>query len=103
MYAVIEVGGRQFSVEKGSKIACNNIEKEPSATFSIDRVLMVKDGDKIQVGTPYLKGVEVTAKVVSHYRGKKIIGLKYKNKTNYRRHYGHRQPLTSLVIEEIRA
>jgi len=101
MFAVIELGGKQFSVEKGSRIRCEKIEKEPNATFAVEKVLLVRDGEKVQIGKPYLNGVEVKAKVVGHVKGKKIIGLKYKNKTNYRRHYGHRQNYTSVVIEEI--
>lgn len=103
MFAVIELGGRQYNVEKGTKISCEKLEKEANEAFAVEHVLLVKDGDKIQVGQPYLKGVEVKAKVVCHGRGKKIIGLKYKNKINYRKHYGHRQAFTSILIEDIRA
>jgi large subunit ribosomal protein L21 len=103
MYAVIELGGKQYSVEKGTRLRCEKIEGEPNSSVSIDRVLMVKDGDKVQVGTPYLNGAAVKAKVLAHGRGKKIIGLKYKNKINYRRHYGHRQHFTAIIIEDIKA
>lgn len=103
MYAVIELAGKQFSVEKGSRISCEKIEGEPNSAIAVDRVLLIKDGEKVQVGTPYLKGVSVKAKLVGHGRGKKIIGLKYKNKINYRRHYGHRQAFTSVLIEDIKA
>ncbi len=101
MFAVIELGGKQFSVEKGTRLHCEKIEKDPNASFSVDRVLMVKDGEKVQVGNPYLNGVEVKAKVIGHGRGRKVVGLKYKNKINYRKHYGHRQAYTALLIEEI--
>ena len=101
MFAVIELGGKQFSVEKGSTLRCEKLEAEPNAVFSVERVLMVKDGEKVQVGQPYLTGVEVKAKVVSHGRGKKVLGLKYKSKTNYRRKYGHRQAFSSILIEDI--
>lgn len=103
MFAVIELGGKQFSVEKGSNVRCEKLELQPNATFAVDRVLMIKNGEKVQVGQPYLKGVNIQAKVVCHGRGQKINGLKYKNKINYRRHYGHRQDFTSIVIEEITA
>jgi large subunit ribosomal protein L21 len=103
MFAVIELGGKQYPVEKGTRIQCEKIEKDANSTFSVEHVLMVKDGEKLQVGKPYLKGVEVMAKVVGHGRGKKIIGLKYKNKINYRKHYGHRQAFTSVLIEDIKA
>ena len=102
MYAIIEIGGRQYNVEKGSKIRCEKIEQEANASFSIDKVLMVKDGDKVQIGQPYVKGAQVKAKVVNHGRGKKVIVFKYKSKVNYRRKIGHRQHFSSLVIEDIK-
>ncbi len=102
MYAIVELAGKQFSVEKGSRIRCEKLDRKPNDTFAIDRVLMVKSGDQTKIGTPYLQGVEVRARVTGHGRGKKIIGLKYKNKINYRKHYGHRQDFTAVVIEEIK-
>lgn len=102
MYAIIELGGRQYNVEKGSRLRCEKLDHAANATFSIDKVLMVKDGEKLQVGQPYVKGAQVSAKVVGHARGKKIIVLKYKSKVNYRRKIGHRQHFTSLLIEDIK-
>lgn len=101
MYAVIELGGRQYNVEKGSRIRCEKLDQEANATMNIDKVLLVKDGDKVQVGQPYVEGATVKAKVVGHGRGKKITVLKYKSKINYRRKYGHKQHFTSLLIEDI--
>ncbi|MFZ2956011.1 MAG: 50S ribosomal protein L21 [Candidatus Ozemobacteraceae bacterium] len=103
MYAIIELGGKQYSVEKGSKFRCEKLTQEANATFAVEKVLMVHDGQKVQIGRPYLNGVEVKVKVVGHGRAKKIIGLKYKHKINYRRHYGHRQAFTAIQIEEIKA
>lgn len=103
MYAVIELGGKQYSVEKGTRVQCEKIDCEPNSQVPIDRILMVKEGEKIQVGTPYLSGVEVKAKVLGHGRRKKVLGLKYKNKINYHKHYGHKQHFTSILIEEIKA
>lgn len=101
MFAVIELGGRQFPVEKGTRVQCEKLELAPNATFTIDKVLMVKNGEKIQVGQTYLKGVEVKDKVIYHDRGKKVIGIKYKNKNNYRRKYGQRQAYTTVLIDSI--
>ncbi|MDN5279210.1 MAG: large subunit ribosomal protein [Clostridiales bacterium] len=101
MYAIIEIGGRQYNVEKGSKIRCEKIDQEANSSFAIDKVLMVKDGDKVQIGQPYVSGAQVKAKVVAHDRSKKVVVFKYKSKVNYRRKYGHRQHFTSLVIEDI--
>lgn len=102
MYAIIEIGGRQYNVEKGSKIRCEKIEQEANASFSIDKVLMVKDGDKVQIGQPYVSGAQVQAKVLNHGRGKKVVVFKYKSKVNYRRKLGHRQHFSALVIEDIK-
>ncbi|MBF0406797.1 MAG: 50S ribosomal protein L21 [Candidatus Riflebacteria bacterium] len=103
MYAIIEVCGKQFSVEKGSKIRCEKMEREANDLFSVEKVLLLNDGQKVQIGQPYLSGVDVKARVVSHGRGAKLVGMKYKNKTNYRRKYGHRQDFTAIQIEEIKA
>ncbi len=101
MYAIIEIGGRQFNVEKGSRFNCEKIDQEANTSFAIDKVLMVKDGEKVQVGQPYVDGAKVQAKVMAHGRGKKTIVLKYKSKINYRRKYGHRQHFSSILIEDI--
>ncbi|MBU1107233.1 MAG: 50S ribosomal protein L21 [Candidatus Riflebacteria bacterium] len=102
MYAIIEIGGRQYNVEKGSRFRCEKLNQEPNEIMSIDKVLMVKDGEKLQIGHPYVKGAEVKAKIVGHARGKKVIVLKYKSKSNYRRKIGHRQHFTSVLIEDIK-
>ncbi|RCK78601.1 MAG: LSU ribosomal protein L21p [Candidatus Ozemobacter sibiricus] len=101
MFAVIELGGKQFPVQPGTRLQCEKLDLDPNAPFTVEKVLMVKNGEKVKVGQPYLKGVEVRAKVVGHARGKKIIGLKYKNKVNYRRKYGHRQTYTTVQIDSI--
>lgn len=103
MYAIIEVAGKQFSVEKGSRINCESLDKDLNTTFPVDKVLMVKDGEKVQFGQPYVKGVQVLVRVSGHGLGKKIVGLKYKHKVNYRIKYGHRQGFTSLIVEDIKA
>ncbi len=102
MYAIIELGGRQYNVEKGSRFRCEKLDHEANTSFDIDKVLMVKDGESLQIGQPYVKGAQVKVKVVGHARGKKIIVLKYKSKVNYRRKIGHRQHFTSLLIEDIK-
>ena len=103
MYAIIEVGGKQFSVEKGTKVRCEKLDKDVNTSFPVERVLMVKDGEKVQFGQPFVKGVQVMAKVTDHDRTPKLVGLKYKHKINYRKHYGHRQHFTTLLIEDIKA
>ena len=101
MYAIIETGGKQVRVEVGSKIYVEKLEAEVGSTITIDKVLLV--GDKtVKVGTPYVGGAKVTAKVEKQGLGKKIRVFKYKSKSNEHKTIGHRQPYTCLVIESIK-
>ena len=101
MYAIIETGGKQVRVEVGSKIYVEKLEAEVGSTITIDKVLLL--GDKtVKVGTPYVEGAKVTAKVEKQGLGKKIRVFKYKSKSNEHKTIGHRQPYTCLVIESIK-
>ncbi len=102
MYAIIEIGGRQYNVEKGSRVRCEKLDQAANTSFAIDKVLLLKNGEDTRIGAPYVKGAQVQVKIVGHARGKKITVLKYKSKVNYRRKLGHRQHFTSLLIEEIK-
>ena len=102
MYAIIETGGKQVRVEVGSRIYVEKLEAEVGSTITIDKVLLV--GDKsVKVGTPYVEGAKVTAKVEKQGLNKKIRVFKYKSKANEHKTIGHRQPYTCLVIEAINA
>ena len=101
MYAIIETGGKQVRVEVGSKIYVEKLEAEVGSTITIDKVLLV--GDKtVKVGTPYVEGAKVTAKVEKQGLNRKIRVFKYKSKSNEHKTIGHRQPYTCLVIESIK-
>ena len=102
MYAIIETGGKQVRVEVGQKIFVEKLEAEVGSTFTFNKVLLVADA-KVSIGTPYVKGATVTAKVEKQGKSKKIRVFKYKNKANERKTIGHRQPYTCLVIEAINA
>ena len=102
MYAIIETGGKQVRVEVGQKIFVEKLEAEVGSTFTFDKVLLVADA-KVSIGTPYVKGATVTAKVEKQGKSKKIRVFKYKNKAIERKTIGHRQPYTCLVIEAINA
>lgn len=99
-YAVIETGGKQYKVEEGDYIQVEKLDAKKSITF--DKVLLFVDGDKIEVGQPFVKGVKVTAKVNDEGKDKKIIVYKFKRKTGYKRRRGHRQPYTGIVIDKIK-
>ena len=101
MYAIIETGGKQVRVEVGQKVFVEKLDVEENKSVDFDKVLLVADKD-VKVGTPYVEGAKVTAKVVKNGLGKKIRIYKYKAKHNSaRRTIGHRQPYTCLVIESI--
>lgn len=103
MYAIIETGGKQIKVEVGSKIYVEKLDVETGSVYTFDKVLLVSDDNFAKVGTPYVAGASVTAKVEKQGKEKKILVFKYKSKANYRRKQGHRQPYTCLTVEAINA
>ena len=102
MYAIIESCGKQYKVAEGDIIFFEKLDAEEGKKVDFDKVVLVSDGEKIEVGNPYVKGVKVEGKVVAHGKGKKIIVFKYKPKKNYRRKQGHRQPYTKVEITSIK-
>ena len=101
MYAIIETGGKQVRVEVGQKIFVEKLEVKENEKYEFDKVLLVADKE-VKVGTPYVEGAKVVAKVVKNGLGKKIRIYKYKAKHNSaRRMMGHRQPYTCLIVESI--
>jgi large subunit ribosomal protein L21 len=101
MYALFEYKGKQYKAEKGAVLSVDKTDGESGSTLDIKEVLMVSDGDKVQIGAPYVAGVTVKAVVEDSYRDRKIIVLKYKPKKDYRRTIGHRQGHTHIRIEDI--
>ena len=102
MYAVIEACGKQYKVTKGDVVFFEKLEVEEGKKVTFDKVVLLSDDGKVEVGAPYVKGVKVEGKVVAHGKGKKIIVFKYKAKKNYRRKQGHRQPYTKVEITAIK-
>ena len=103
MYAIVEIAGHQFKVEKDQKVFVNRLATEEGKKVSFDNVLLVGDGDKITVGAPAIDGAQVSAKVLKHLKGDKVIVFKKKRRKGYRVKNGHRQSLTEIVIESIAA
>jgi large subunit ribosomal protein L21 len=101
MYALVDILGKQYKVEPGSVIKVDHVVQEKGSAIDFPSVLMISDGDKAQVGSPYLKGASVHAVVEDHGRGRKLVFGKYKKKKNYRRRYGHRQQFTVIKVEAI--
>jgi large subunit ribosomal protein L21 len=101
MYAVIETGGKQYRVEVGTELEVELLDVEPGKTVTIDRVLLVADGDESTIGRPLVADATVSAEVVTQTRGPKLISFKYKPKARSRVKKGHRQELTVLRIADI--
>ena len=100
-YAIIEAGGKQYRAEEGQAITVDLLTANAGDAVTLDKVLMIVDGESVTVGTPYIKGASLTATVKEHFKGKKILIFKYKPKIDYRRKTGHRQQYTRLLIQSI--
>jgi len=101
MYAVIETGGKQYRVEVGTELEVELLDVEAGKTVTIDRVLLVADGDESTIGRPLVADASVSAEVVTQTRGPKLISFKYRPKARSRVKKGHRQELTVLRIADI--
>ena len=101
MYAVVEIQGSQFKVEKDQKLFVNRIDAKEGSKISFDNVLLLDDGKKVQVGKPNLSGASVEAKVVAHIKDDKVIVFKKKRRKGYKVKNGHRQPITEIIIQGI--
>ena len=102
MYAVIESCGKQYKVAEGDVVFFEKLDAEEGKKVAFDKVILVSEEGKVQVGNPYVKGVKVEGKVVSHGKAKKIIVFKMKAKKNERKKQGHRQPYTKVEITGIK-
>ncbi len=100
MYAVVQTGGKQLKVVEGQTVRVERLPGEPGQEVVLDRVLLV-GGEQTLVGTPWVPGARVVARVVEQGRARKVVVFKYKPKVRYRRKRGHRQPYTALRIERI--
>ena len=100
MYAIIETGGKQYTVEAGDKLRVEKLDANEGDVVTFDKVVFVS-GDEPRVGTPYVEGAKVEAKVLAQAKAKKVIVYKYKSKKNERKKNGHRQPYTLVEISGI--
>lgn len=101
MYALVEYKGKQYKAEKDALIQVDKIDAEKGQAIDIDTVVLVSDGDKVNVGAPYVKGAVVKVVVEDTFKDSKIIVLKYKSKKDYRRTIGHRQQYTNVRVTDI--
>ena len=101
MYAIVEISGRQFKVEKKQKLFVNRLDAQEGKKVSFENVLMVNDGPKFSVGTPNVSGAQVDAKVLKHLKSDKVIVFKKKRRKGYKVRNGHRQAITEIEISDI--
>jgi large subunit ribosomal protein L21 len=102
MYAVIETGGKQYRVEVGTELEVELLDVEPGQAITLDRVLLIADGDESSIGRPLVADAAVSAEVLRQARGEKLISFKYRPKARSRVKKGHRQELTVLRITDVR-
>ena len=101
MYAIIQTGGKQYRVSEGDVVSIEKLTAAEGEEVVFDQVLTVVSDSDIKIGKPVVEGAKVTAKVVEHGKGEKILVFKYKAKSNYRKRQGHRQPYTKVEISKI--
>jgi large subunit ribosomal protein L21 len=103
MYAIVDIAGQQFKVEKDTKVFAHRLEGKEGSKVTFDKVLLIEDKGKVSVGAPTLAGATVSAKIVSHLKDEKVLVFKKKRRKGYQKLNGHRQQITELVIEGISA
>ena len=101
MYAIIASGGKQYRVKEGDLLRLEKIDGDLGSTVSFDQVLMISDGEAVQLGRPVLEGASVHAHIVEQDRAKKILVFKFKRRKRFRKKQGHRQPFTAVQIDRI--
>lgn len=101
MYAIVKIAGQQFKVEKDQKIFVHRLNAEEGSKVDFDNVLLTDNNGKINVGTPSLSGAKVSATVLNHLKGKKVLVFKKKRRKGYQKMNGHRQYLSHIQINEI--
>lgn len=101
MYAIVEIAGQQFKVEKDLYVYTHRLAGDEGAALVFDKVLLIDNNGEVTVGTPTVSGASIKAKILNHLRGEKVIIFKKKRRKGYVRKKGHRQDLTKVLIEEI--
>ncbi len=101
MYAVVSTGGKQYKLTQGEVLRVEKLDAEEGASVELDKVLMIADGDKVNIGTPLVKGGKVTVVVKSHGRGKKVTIMKFRRRKHSQKCTGHRQAYTEIEVTGI--
>lgn len=103
MYAIVEIAGQQFKVQKDQTVYVHRLSDAEGANVTFDKVLLVDNNGDVQVGKPVISGASVTGKVLSHLKGDKVLVFKKKRRKSYQKMNGHRQSFTKIQIEDIKA
>lgn len=103
MYAIVEIAGKQFKVEKDKYIYTHRLSGDAGSSVTFEKVMLVDNSGKISVGLPNIKGASVTGKVLEHIRDNKVLVFKKKRRKGYKKKNGHRQYLSKVLIESINA
>lgn len=103
MYAIVEIAGQQFKVQKDQKIFVHRLNADAGSKVEFDRVLLVDNGGKVNIGAPAIAGAKVTAQVNDHVKGDKVIVFRKKRRKGYEKKNGHRQSFTQITITDIKA
>ena len=103
MYAIVDIAGQQFKVAKDQQIFVHRLQGDEGASIEFDKVLLVDNGGKVTIGAPMVNGSKVTATILSHLKGDKVIVFKKKRRKGYRVKNGHRQQFTAITIKSIKA
>jgi large subunit ribosomal protein L21 len=101
MYAIVDIAGKQFKVAKDQYIYAPKMEGEAGASVSFDKVLLIDNGGKVEIGAPTVNGAKVSGKILEHVKGDKVIVFKKKRRKGYALKNGHRQQFTKVQIENI--
>lgn len=101
MYAIVEIKGKQYKVEKDATIDVDALNATEGGEIIFDKILLLANGDKVMIGQPYLENVKITAHVVGALKGEKVRGVKFGKRKRYERTLGHRRRLSRLQIKEL--
>ncbi len=102
MYAIVEIAGQQFKVEKNDEIFVHRLDGEPGTKIEFDKVLLLDNDGTISVGKPLVDGASISSSIVDHARGDKVVIFKKKRRKGYEKESGHRQDFSKILIEDIK-
>lgn len=101
MYAIVDIAGQQFKVEKGNYVYAHRLDAEEGGKIEFDKVLLLDNDGTVDIGSPLVEGAKVTGKIIDHLKDDKVIVFKKKRRKGYQKQNGHRQQLTKVLIEDI--